>query len=153
MKVYKDISTFESFAIDAGLTINSPESGFSFSLGYRSGDNLFLPSVSFSGYSGYLFDKNNNLFGGYYSGKQFSIKMYFFKDQGRISYYYDNTLVSNNIPYNAFYPINAIEFNKINDSQASVLIEDLRNSNFYYLYDFNGNSLISLDNIVLKTNS
>jgi hypothetical protein len=152
MKIYSPIDIIEDQLINSTFTINSPNSGFIFSIGYLSGSSQFKTGFCFSGNNGYLFDQSGNFFGGYYSGKQFDLDIYYFENEKRISYFYNKVLIANNIyPKEVLPVLDTIEFDKINEStlQLGKATDALM---FYYLQDISGINLISSDNYLLLDN-
>jgi hypothetical protein len=99
----------QNFAGTASITVQVPDSGFSLKFG-RVGSwasppyDPFVEVVSFSGYSGYLFDQRGNMVGGYLKGDQFDLEFDVFYGSGqlnRMSYKINNVLIANNIPINS----------------------------------------------------
>jgi hypothetical protein len=150
MKVYNPIDIIDDCIVNASFIINSPDSGFSFYLGYRE-DEFFATGVGFYGYSGYIFDHSGTFFGGYSSGSQFTLSCHLFDTEQRISYFYNDVLMCNNLPYKNTLTVNSIEFDKINDSTALIFVNDKIENNFYSLQDSDRINLISYDNKLLRT--
>ena len=151
MKIYTPVDLFDDCVINTSFIINSPESGFSFHLGNLSGSS-FITGFGFSGYSGYIFDHSGTFFGGYSSGTQFTLNCHLFDSGQRISYFYNDVLMSNYLPFkNSLALVNCIEFDKINNSTALVSINDKIGDIFYSLADYNGIYLVSSDNKLLRT--
>lgn len=116
MKTTKPIQNYEKFYFLANITPRSPDSGFRLSFGSTGVSGEFSTGISFYGRSGLVFDNDDNFFGGYYSGRSFKIEGHFFGD--RLSYFYDDVLINNNLPIvNNF---NSIEFEKFENSQLSL---------------------------------
>lgn len=98
----------QNFVFSADIRINSP-SGFAFHLS-KSGEYI-NNVVSFSGYSGYIFDQKGSFVGGYRQNQGINISgNYFFGDvtasgnvifdddtDSRFSYFLNKKLVANNI--------------------------------------------------------
>lgn len=87
----------QPFSFNAEISLKVPQSGFYLKIGQTGAS--FYPNVSFSGVSGYLFDKSGVFFGGFQKNVPFSISGDFFFNEAnpRYSYYYDGLLVSNNV--------------------------------------------------------
>ncbi len=153
MKLYSELIVDGNQLIATNFIINSPQSGFSFSIGGTNQNNIFSTGFSFSGYSGYLFDQSGNLFGGYYSGTQFDLNLHFFEQDKRISYFYDDVLMANNIYCKSNSLIlDTIEFDKINNSTVNIANILENEAAFFYLKDNSGILLVSSDNKLLGTN-
>lgn len=96
----------KNFSAQADINIGVPESGFVIQFGRIGswGDppfETFSPVISFSGYSGYIFDQDQNMVGGYLKGQPISIDLDAFYGTGqvnRLSYKINNVLISNNTP-------------------------------------------------------
>jgi hypothetical protein len=101
----------KSFSFNASIAVSVPESGFSMEIG-KTGENSFDPVVSFSGYSGYLFDQSGLLVHGYRQNQVFNVSgNYFYGDAydsgdnvfedstgiARFSYFINDNLIRNNI--------------------------------------------------------
>jgi hypothetical protein len=95
----------KNFSVDADLTIEVPSSGFSLKFG-RLGSwagppyEPFVSVIEFSGYSGYIFDQNRNMVGGYLKSQPFNLKFNAFYGSGqknRLSYSINDTLIANNL--------------------------------------------------------
>lgn len=60
--------------------------------------SVFTESVAFSGYSGYIFDQERDLIGGYQSGDIISFSgVVFDESELRMSYYLNDKLIKNNL--------------------------------------------------------
>jgi hypothetical protein len=120
----------QNLSVKASITIKVPNSGFSLKFG-RIGsweNNIaqledepnirrigppygdpFVSIIEFSGYSGYIFDQNTNLIGGYLKDEPFDLEFHAFYGSGqgdRLSYKINDTLISNNLqlePSSNFY--------------------------------------------------
>ena len=111
----------QNFSVKADITIKVPNSGFSLKFG-RIGSwenhitrieediniryigspygSPFQTVVAFSGYSGYIFDQNRNLIGGYLKDEPFDLEFHAFYGSGqknRMSYKINETLIANNL--------------------------------------------------------
>jgi hypothetical protein len=153
MKIYNPLILFDDCVINTNFIINSPESGFSFYLGNLNND-YFTTGFGFYGYSGFIFDHDNNFFGGYSSGVQFTLNCNLFDAEKRVSYFYNDVLMSNNLLYkNGSLVTNCIEFDKINNSTALISINDKIEiiQDLDSIADYNGIYLISSDNMLLRT--
>ena len=152
MKIYKDFDTIEDQMISSSITINSPESGFSLAFGFLSGGNTFQTGFAFSGYSGMLFDQSGNFYGGYSKGVQFDLNIHFFAAEERISYFFEDTLISNNIYQIKKLPfLDSVEFEKIEDSTLALASRATDYNDFYYYKDIDGKILITLDNLLIAS--
>lgn len=87
----------QPFSFNAEIALTVPQSGFALKFGQTG--SPFYSNVSFSGISGYLFDKSGVFFGGYQKNVPFRISGdFFFNDASpRYAYYYNDVLVANNI--------------------------------------------------------
>jgi len=111
----------QNFSVKADITIKVPNSGFSLKFG-RIGSwenhitrieediniryigspygSPFQTVVAFSGYSGYIFDQDRNLIGGYLKDEPFDLEFHAFYGTGqknRMSYKINETLIANNL--------------------------------------------------------
>ncbi len=95
----------QNFFVDANITIRVPNSGFSLKFG-RAGSwagppyEPFETVIAFSGYSGYIFDQDMNLIGGYLKNEPFNLEFNAFYGTGqknRLSYKINETLIANNL--------------------------------------------------------
>jgi hypothetical protein len=118
MKVLQSINRSKLFYFKASITPRSPASGFSFAFGSTGESQVFNTGIVFSGRNGLIFDQSGNFFGGYYSGRQSQIEGHVFEN--RLSYFYEDSLVNNNIVFDSGHQIsggfNCFEFDKIEDS-------------------------------------
>ncbi len=150
MKVYSQQNLHSDFTANLEFTINSPSEIFAFSVGLGTGEGFFQTGFSFSGYNGYLFDQSGNFFGGYQSGKSFSIQANVF-DGNRLSYFYNDTLIANNIAVAT--GLNCFEFNKNSDDSVQISFASIKPSNYLgFLNDVDGIYLLSSETLFLKTN-
>ncbi len=96
----------QNFSVDASITIRVPNSGFCLKFG-RAGSFVaptyepFQTVIAFSGYSGYIFDQDRNLIGGYLKNEPFNLEFHSFYRTGqngnRLSYKINETLIANNL--------------------------------------------------------
>jgi hypothetical protein len=111
----------QNLSVKASITIQVPNSGFSLKFGrigswenheVRIEDGVgirrigppygepFVSVIEFSGYSGYIFDQDANLIGGYLKDEPFDLDFHAFYGSGqenRLSYKINDTLISNNL--------------------------------------------------------
>ena len=118
---------YENSVYDVDVTVDSPLSGFEFSLMETGNDGGWKSAnmVSISGKEGYLFDQSGNFFGGYESGVPFNLKIYYDYNQQAFSYYSDDVLMANSLDvtgYDIFEDgvINLIMFDKHADSSLAL---------------------------------
>jgi hypothetical protein len=151
MKAYSDITVQALPRIVSSITLDTPNSGFSLMFGYSTGGSHFQTGFGFSGYSGYVFDYSGLMIGGYRSGAPFEIESNIFKNENRVSYFVDGVLINNNLSYDSsILFFNKVEFEKYNNSTASITIYDGDSENYYTLLDSSGIFLYSFDNLLLK---
>jgi hypothetical protein len=121
----------QNLSVKASITIQVPNSGFSLKFGrIGSWENNMKPAfedqsntrtigppygdpfvsvIEFSGYSGYIFDQDANLIGGYLKDQPFDLEFHAFYGSGqdtRLSYKINDTLIANNLqlePFSNFY--------------------------------------------------
>lgn len=108
----------QNFIFNAEISVSAPESGFVFQIA-RTGENPTTgnnlsdsyPLVSFSGYSGYIFDQSGDLVSSYRQNEDIRISgNYFYGEQsssgkvtfdetgvGRFSFFINDVLIKNNI--------------------------------------------------------
>jgi hypothetical protein len=111
----------QNFSVKADITIKVPNSGFSLKFGrigswenhiirIEDGKDIrrigppyghpFVSVIEFSGYSGYIFDQNRNLIGGYLKNEPFDLEFHAFYGTGqknRLSYKINETLIANDL--------------------------------------------------------
>lgn len=164
MKGYPLGYSNQNLSFSADLYVGFSSSGFSFELG-KTGDP-FYSTISFSGYSGYIFDQSGDFVGGYKRGQNINISgNYFFGDlatsgneivddfsTGRLSYYINNKLICNNIsgPTGFFDTILFEDYDGVNTMSLEVILEDgsptaLQDSDQFYLISSDGYYLCSND--------
>ena len=122
------LSKYENSSYDINFTVNSPLSGFEFSL-METGDDGGWKSanmITISGKEGYLFDQSGNFFGGYESGVPFNLKIYYDYTNLTFSYFHEDVLMSSALDVTGIDVfeegvINLIMFEKHGDSSASII--------------------------------
>lgn len=109
MKGYRLGYHNQDFVFNASFQVCNTDTGFVFQIG-KSGDS-FYPVVSFSGYSGYIFDQSGSFVHGYRKNELINISgNYFYGDTfvsgnplvdetgiARLSYFINDNLIANNI--------------------------------------------------------
>jgi hypothetical protein len=121
MKVLEPIDNYERFRFSARITPRQPDSGFSLCFGLTGESDSFYTGIKFYGSGGLIFDNENKFFGGYQSGRSFEIDGHFFGDENRMSYFYDNKLVRNNLLVTGNF--DTIEFEKFGNSNLDISFE------------------------------
>ena len=118
---------YEDSTYNIDLTVNSPLSGFEFSLMETGIDGGWKSAnmVTISGKEGYLFDQSGNFFGGYESGVPFNLKIYYDYNLSTFSYYHEGILMANALDVTGYDvledgDINLIMFDKHGDSSLSM---------------------------------
>lgn len=123
MIVSGSLSNFQNSICDISVSVDSPISGFEFSLmetGVGGGDHNL---VTFSGQEGYIFDQSGNFFGGYKSGVPIDLLVYYDQTNKTFSYYKDNLLICNKMDVTGSVvdsSINHVSFTKHADSVLTV---------------------------------
>jgi len=165
MKILQSINRSKHFYFKTLITPRSVDSGFSFAFGSTGQSQIFTTGIAFSGRSGLVFDQSGNFFGGYYNGRQLQIDGHLFS--GRLSYFYNDSLVNNNIRFNTGHQasggFNCFEFDK--PEESSIFLEINYVPDFTEslplppttvpeetLKDINGIFLISSDNYYILPN-
>lgn len=140
-----------NFSFNANIAVRTPESGFSLQLGQTGSD--FYPVISFSGYSGYIFDQRGFMVGGYIKNEAFAISGNYstesseLESAGRLSYYIDDVLISNNVSSTGF--IDCIRFEGYSD-EITADINIIRDTGeFDAIMSADAFYLHSLDNLFL----
>ena len=90
---------FSNSIYDVQLDIQSPVSGFEFSLmetGDMGGPFGTTNLITFSGKRGFIFDQSGN-FAGYTSGVPLNIQIYYDYPNQTFSYYYEGVLMANGL--------------------------------------------------------
>ena len=120
---------FENSMHEVSLTVNSPLTGFEFSLMKTGSVGSAFKSanlVTISGKEGYLFDQSGNFFGGYESGVPFELRINYDYQNKVFSYYKDDKLMANALDVtgwdliNSDGAINLIMFHKDEGSSLSI---------------------------------
>jgi hypothetical protein len=118
MKIISGIQEYSNFYFRASLIPTEPVSGFSLYFGTTGVSGIFTTGIGFYGTGGMIFDNSGDLFGGYYSGRSVDIQGHLFT--GRLSYFYDDVLIKNNLPSaNNF---NSIEFDKHGETSLDLTL-------------------------------
>lgn len=118
MKIITGIQEYSNLYFKANIVEREPVSGFSLYLGVSGISGSFTTGVGFYGTGGMIFDNSGDLFGGYYSGRLTELEGHLFS--GRLSYFYNGTLIKNNHPSSNNY--NAIEFDKHGDTSLDLTL-------------------------------
>ena len=119
---------YENSVHSLTLTLNSPISGFEVSLmetGSGAGAFKTANLVTFSGKEGYLFDQSGHFFGGYESGKPFTITTHYDFVNSSFSYYWDGVLIANDLDVTGYAVlqtgnVNFVSFDKHGNSSLNV---------------------------------
>ena len=96
MKVSGSLPKLDNSVLDFSIIVKSPSSGFEFTI-QETGVTPIKNIITFSGYEGYVFDQSGHFCGGYQSGAPFDISVHYSRDTTGFSYYFNNTLVANNM--------------------------------------------------------
>ena len=140
MKDYLLGYTNVDFSFNSDIVVRVPESGFLLQLG-QTGTN-FYPVVSFSGVSGYIFDRRGDFVGGYVKNETFSLSGNYnylssgTEATGRLSYYINKTLIANNLYSTGF--IDTIRFEGYTDDTTSNISIVLDTGDVMALMDVSG---------------
>jgi|TARA_Y100000004_G_scaffold100311_1_gene112447 hypothetical protein len=125
MIVTGSLSNFQNSTYDISISVDSPISGFEFSLMGTGAGGAANNMVTFSGQEGYMFDQSGNFFGGYKSGVPIDLFVYYDHTNKSFSYYKNDVLISNNMRVTgtvANSSINHISFTKHANSTASFTV-------------------------------
>ena len=134
MIVTGQLPSYKNSIYNIEITVDSPESGFDFSLLQTGIDGSFKTAnlISFSGEKGYLFDQSGNFFGGYISGVPFEFNVHYDQTNKTFSYYHDDVLMANSLDVtgdsifsDAF--VTMASFEKHANSSASILASGIKN--------------------------
>ena len=128
MIVTGSLDGFKNSVYDISISIESPISGFEFSLLETGAGGAAHNLVTFSGQEGYIFDQSGNFFGGYKSGVPVELLVYYDQTNKSFSYYKDNLLISNGMDVTGSVvnsTINHVSFTKHGNSTVSVGITGL----------------------------
>jgi hypothetical protein len=138
----------QDFVFNAQVQVIDVASGFSFEIAQSGQD----PIVSFSGQSGYLFDQQSDLIGGFRKNQAINISgNYFYGEshstgnvvfdgtgEGRFSYFVNGNLIKNNISgQTGFY--DTLYFNSSNDQNILTLSLDISTGSPCVLKSKDGN--------------
>tara|TARA_Y100000004_G_scaffold165748_1_gene196839 strand:- start:1716 stop:2126 length:411 start_codon:yes stop_codon:yes gene_type:complete len=90
---------FKNCVYDIQLDIQSPISGFEFSIMETGNDGSFKSAnlITFSGKEGFVFDQSGNFFAGYASGVPFDIQIHHDYTNKTFSYYNGGVLIANGL--------------------------------------------------------
>ncbi len=94
-----NLPNYKNCIYDVDVTIDSPISGFEFSIMETGIDGGFKTAnlITFSGAEGYIFDQSGNFFGGYRSGVPFELEIHHDFLNSTFSYYKDDILIANGL--------------------------------------------------------
>lgn len=130
----------KNFTFSADVTVGDTENGFSLNFS-QSG---VVDKIVFSGQSGYLFDKEGMLFGGFQKDRRFNLSGYFFfEDSGsRYSYFYNDLLVANHVDGGTGF-IDSVSFEDQNGKNSATFKINLISGDSFVLSDSEGFLLLS----------
>ena len=140
MKDYLFGYTNVNFSFNANISIRVPESGFLLQIGQTGND--FYDAISFSGVSGYIFDKRGDFVGGYVKNQPFTISGNYkyngndTESTGRLSYYLNNSFIANNLYSTGF--VDTIRFEGYTDDTVASIGITLDTGDFSALMDNQG---------------
>lgn len=94
-----NLPNYKNCIYNVDVTIDSPVSGFEFSIMETGIDGSFKSAnlITFSGAEGYVFDQSGNFFAGYASGVPFELEIHHDFLNSTFSYYKDNILMANGL--------------------------------------------------------
>jgi hypothetical protein len=94
-----NLPNYKNCIYNVDVTIDSPVSGFEFSIMETGIDGSFKSAnlITFSGAEGYVFDQSGNFFAGYVSGVPFELEIHHDFLNSTFSYYKDNILMANGL--------------------------------------------------------
>jgi len=94
-----NLPNYKNCIYNVDITIDSPVSGFEFSIMETGIDGSFKSAnlITFSGAEGYVFDQSGNFFAGYASGVPFDLEIHHDFLNSTFSYYKDNILMANGL--------------------------------------------------------
>lgn len=94
-----NLPNYKNCIYNVDVTIDSPVSGFEFSIMETGIDGSFKSAnlITFSGAEGYVFDQSGNFFAGYASGVPFDLEIHHDFLNSTFSYYKDNILMANGL--------------------------------------------------------
>lgn len=168
----------QNFSVNANITVQVPNSGFYLKFGrIGSWENIttqveneremkrmgppcgepFVSVVSFSGYSGYIFDQNMNFVGGYLKDESFDLEFNAFYETGkvnRLSYKINNTLIANNLSLeNGDIFIDSMIFEDFSDTNNLIVTLKTETGSPTVLAGNTGLYILSSDSFYLADNS
>lgn len=121
--IYTKIGEEQDYkSINAEIICPNFYSGFDLFFGKNSGE-FFETGFGFFGRSGYIFDSNNFFFGGYSENETFNISCNFLPEN-RVSYYFNNKLIKNNLISNT-----GVDFCQFSKENLSSAILEVRSKN------------------------
>jgi hypothetical protein len=117
LKTYSSFPDTKSAIIKSTFAVSSGDAGFSLCFGHSGNISGFRSGNYFVGKSGYIFDQNNNFFGGYKKNEILSLDYHFHSGQSA-SFFFKDKLIANNLntPIDT---LNIIEFEEQPDNFAS----------------------------------
>ncbi len=122
-----NLANFKDSIYKVDIAVESPISGFEFSLMKTGIDSVFKSAnlVTISGQEGYLFDQSGNFFGGYQSGTPFSLEIQYDYTNKTFSYYLDDVLMANSLDVTGYTiltngAVNLIMFDKHANSSLAM---------------------------------
>ena len=129
MIVSGSLPNYHNSIYDINLSLDTPISGFEFSLMETGIDGSFKTAnmITFSGSEGYLFDESGQFFGGYESGTPFSLQVYYDYTNKTFTYYKDDVLIANRMfttgqTVLSSGAINHVKFDKHSNSEISLSV-------------------------------
>lgn len=124
-----NLSKYGNSSYNINFTVDSPISGFEFSLMETGIDGSFKSAnlVTISGKEGYLFDQSGNFFGGYRSGVPIPLKIDYDYKNSTFSYYHDNVLMASALDVTGAAVfngggVNLVMFEKHGASSVSIVV-------------------------------
>ena len=124
---------FSNSIYDVQLDIQSPVSGFEFSLmetGDIGGGFATTNLITFSGKQGFIFDQSGNFFAGYISGVPLDLQIHYDYTNKTFSYYHGGVLIANGLDVTGAVSseaanmemgkVNHVSFTKHGDSSLSI---------------------------------
>ena len=124
-----NLPKYGNSSYDINFTVNSPISGFEFSLMETGIDGSFKSAnlVTISGKEGYLFDQSGNFFGGYKSGIPIPLRIDYDYNNLTFSYYHDDILMASvlDVTGGAIFNgggVNLVMFEKYGASSVSISV-------------------------------
>ena len=123
MKVSGSLPELENSIFNISVLVDSPLSGFEFSLMETGAGAAPHDLMQFSGKEGYLFDQSGNFFGGYQSGLPFTMSVHYDWTNTGFKYYFGDVLIANDLETSVgTLPrrVNQVEFQKHGNSTINV---------------------------------